>query len=347
MPKLTFAKAIRAALEHKLETDPAVLLLGQDIADPYGGAFRITRGLSARFPDRVVNTPISEAGTVAIAAGMALRGLKPVVEMMFGDFIALAADQLVNHAAKFAWMYNGAVRVPLVIRAPMGGRRGYGPTHSQSLERMFFGTPGLRILAPTHRHDPAALLAAAIDDPNPSLYIEGKTLYPLEVAPPQPPFSAVSPWSSSSSSSSIVASLPFPAVVLTNAPGASADLTVVTYGPMLPIVERAMAAAFAEDEVTCEIVAPSQIAPLDLAPIAESVARTGRLLVAEEGPGSWGWGAEVIAQIAEQHGDKLRARPRRVAALDLPVPTARPLEDLVLPGTGDIRKAIEQLLLDS
>ena len=333
MAKLTVGKAIGAGLRHKLETDPAVVLLGEDICDPYGGAFRITRGLSQQFPDRLVNTPISEAATVGIAAGMALRGLKPVVEMMFGDFITLAADQIVNHVAKFSWMYNGAVRVPIVIRAPMGGRRGYGPTHSQSLERMFLSTPGLRVVAPSHRHDAAALIEAAVEDPNPVLFIEGKLLYALEMTTASEDFDVA------------LTAGPYPTAFLDNAAGDVPNVTVVTYGSMLPIVEQAMATMFEEEEVTCEIVAPSEIGPLDATAIGESVARTGRLVVAEEGPRSWGWGAEVIARAAERWGDKLQAKPARVAAREVPLPTARPLEDHVLPGPADVRKAVETVIL--
>ena len=333
MGKLTVGGAIRAGLERKLDSDPSVVLMGEDIRDPYGGAFRLTRGLSEKFDERVVNTPISEAATVGLAAGMALRGIKPVVEMMFGDFITLAADQIINHIAKFSWMYNGAVRVPLVIRAPMGGRRGYGPTHSQSLERMLFSTPGLRIVAPSHRHDAAALIEAAIDDPDPVIFIEGKLLYALEMSAASEDFDIT------------LTRPPYPVAALDNAAGETPDLTLVTYGAMLPIVEQAMAEMFEQDEITCEVIAPSEIAPLDTAVIGESVSRTRRLVVAEEGPRSWGWGAEVIARVAERWGDKLAARPARVAGQDLPLPTARPLEDHVLPGPGDVRKAVEAVML--
>ena len=132
-----------------MTADERVILMGEDILDPYGGAFKVTRGLSSAFPDRVLAAPISEAGMVGAAAGMALRGLRPGVEIMFGDFLTLAADQLINHIAKFRWMYNDQVRVPLVVRTPMGGRRGYGPTHSQTLEKLFLGIPGLTVLAPS------------------------------------------------------------------------------------------------------------------------------------------------------------------------------------------------------
>ncbi len=124
------------------------MVVGEDLLDPYGGAFKVTKGLSTKFPDRVLTTPLSEAGFTALAAGMAIRGLRPVVEIMFGDFLMLAADQFINHIGKYRWMYNDKVRVPLVIRTPMGGRRGYGPTHSQTLEKHFIGAPGWQWLLP-------------------------------------------------------------------------------------------------------------------------------------------------------------------------------------------------------
>jgi len=160
-----------------MHTDERVYLLGEDILDPYGGAFKVTRGLSTAFPERVLTTPISEAAIVGVASGMALRGLRPVAEIMFGDFVTLIADQIVNHAAKFRWMYNDQVRVPLVVRTPMGGRRGYGPTHSQSLEKMFLGVPGLHVVAPNTLGDPGQLLEAAIADDDPVLFVEHKLLY--------------------------------------------------------------------------------------------------------------------------------------------------------------------------
>ena len=175
---LTLLASLNAGLHRAFQEDERVLILGEDLLDPYGGAFKVTRGLSTAYPERVLPTPISEAGFTGVAAGMALRGLRPVVEIMFGDFITLIADQVVNHLAKFRWMYNEQVRVPLVIRTPMGGRRGYGPTHSQSLEKMYLGIPGLRLLAPAALGDPGALLAETIlHTEDPVLFVENKLLY--------------------------------------------------------------------------------------------------------------------------------------------------------------------------
>ena len=174
--------ALNAALHRAFASDERVILLGEDVLDPYGGAFRVTRGLSTAFPSRVLSTPISEGAIVGAGAGMALRGMRPVVEIMFGDFITLAADQLINHASKFRWMYADQVRVPLVLRTPMGGRRGYGPTHSQTLEKLFLGAPGLQVLAPTSVGDPGELLYRAIlETQDPILFIENKLQYLLPV----------------------------------------------------------------------------------------------------------------------------------------------------------------------
>ncbi len=161
---LTFLESLRQGLHSILADNPRAVVLGEDILDPYGGAFKVTQGLSTRFPDRVFTTPISEAAIVGVSVGLALRGFHPIAEIMFGDFLTLAADQLINHAAKYPAMYNGQVTTQLVVRTPMGGGRGYGPTHSQSIERLFFGIPHLRLVAPSHIHDAGALLQQAVND---------------------------------------------------------------------------------------------------------------------------------------------------------------------------------------
>ena len=173
---------IRSGLRKLLEKDERVLLLGEDLEDPYGGAFKATKGLSSAFPGKILNTPICEAAITGFGNGLALAGARPIVEIMFGDFVMLAADQLVNQGSKFSYMYNRQVSVPLVVRAAMGGKRGYGATHSQSLEKHFFGTPGLSIVAVNAVFDPERLVEqihARID--HPCLLIENKLLYSLHV----------------------------------------------------------------------------------------------------------------------------------------------------------------------
>jgi pyruvate/2-oxoglutarate/acetoin dehydrogenase E1 component len=176
--ELNVLASLNAGLRAALADDERVIVLGEDVLDPYGGAFKVTRGLSSQFPDRVLATPISEAAIVAVATGLALRGCLPVAEIMFGDFLFLAGDQIVNHAAKYRAMFNDKVRVPLVIRTPMGGRRGYGPTHSQSLEKHFLGVPGLWVAAPNPLVDPGRLLRQAIFEvEDPVLFVENKIGY--------------------------------------------------------------------------------------------------------------------------------------------------------------------------
>ncbi len=338
----TVLDSLNAALLHALETDPRVLVLGEDILDPYGGAFKLTRGLSSAFPDRVLTTPVSEAGMVGLAAGLALRGMRPVVEIMFGDFTTLIADQVINHAAKFRWMYNDQVRVPLVIRTPMGGGRGYGPTHSQTLEKLFLGVPGLLVQAPSDLGDPGALLAQAIlHGEDPLLFVEHKLLYQAPVN------------DSAALADFEIQALPAggggadrPLAYRLQVGGAPAPrLTMAAYGYMAALARAAMLELAYEHEIFSELLVLTQLAPCELAPVQESLARTGRLLVVEEGSRTMGWGAEVAARAAEWHGPRLRAL-RRLAAQETPIPASQPLEAAALPGTDDIVSAARQLVLE-
>jgi pyruvate/2-oxoglutarate/acetoin dehydrogenase E1 component len=333
----TLLAALNSALHQALIQDERVLLMGEDILDPYGGAFKVTRGLSVAFPQRVLTTPISEAGFTGIATGMALRGLRPVVEIMFGDFVTLIADQLVNHAAKFRWMYNEQVSVPLVIRAPMGGRRGYGPTHSQTLEKLFLGIPGLRVLAPCALGDPGRLLLDAILlDNDPVLFVENKLLYLSQVQElnndpeftiqeslPEPAAAQMA------AGGKTAAYAPVYTLSLRGAPAAS--LTLTAYGYMAELTRQAALKLAYEHEIFCEIVIPTQLSPMATSALVASLTRTGRLLTVEEGSHASGWGAEVLARASEALGAGLRVA-RRLAGLDLPVPASVELENLVLPG---------------
>jgi len=327
----TVLDSLNHALHHALELDERVYLLGEDILDPYGGAFKVTRGLSTKFPERVLTTPISEAGIVGVATGMALRGLRPVAEIMFGDFVTLIADQLVNHASKFRWMYNDLVRVPMVVRAPMGGRRGYGPTHSQSLEKMFLGVPGLKVVAPNVLGDPGELLAAAIADDDPVLFVEHKQLYTRPLA--------------EEGKGDLIdfrverTGGAYPAFTLQ--PADRARLTIACYGYNFETARTAALDLLMEHEVYVEIVLFSQLSPFNLEPLFSSLARTRKLLTVEEGTLSLGWGAEMAACAVERM-DGLRVR--RVAALDLPIATAKSLEDAILPSVKDIVNAALSLV---
>jgi pyruvate/2-oxoglutarate/acetoin dehydrogenase E1 component len=347
----TVLESLNAALHAALASDGRVVFLGEDVLDPYGGAFKVTRGLSTKFPDRVVTTPVSEAGIVGLATGMALRGLRPVVEIMFGDFLTLSADQLVNHLSKFRFMYNEKVQVPLVIRTPMGGRRGYGPTHSQTLDKLFLGVPGLRVLAPNALDDPGRLLQDAIlKDNGPVLFVENKLLYNLSVQPEEQlaDFAfhkkpAGSP-SRSGSSKKRARSTGYAQCIQVNLIGAPpAELTLAAYGYMAELGRQAMYSLAFEDEIFIEMIVPAQLSPFEIDPLLDSVARTGKLLVIEEGTHSMGWGAEIVARVAEALGTSLRS-VRRVAAEDVPIPASPPLEEAVLPGVPDILQAVHKMV---
>ena len=332
----TVLDSLNAALHAAMATDPRVYLIGEDLLDPYGGAFKVARGLSSAFPERVLSTPISEAGITGLAAGMALRGLRPVVEIMFGDFITLAADQVVNHLAKFRWMYNNQVRLPLVIRTPMGGRRGYGPTHSQSLEKLFLGVPGLRVLAPSALLDPGGLLEKAIlESDRPVFFIENKLLYLLPVQDqaslPEFEIHTAGPagWA--------------PAYTLALREAPPATLTLAAYGYMAELARQAALRLAYEDEIFTELVVPTQLSPFEMEPILASARRTGRLLAVEEGTLSLGWGAEILARTVEAMGPQLRSA-RRLAGRDLPVPASGPLEAFVLPGVAEILSSARQMI---
>lgn len=336
--ELTFApqrmnEAIRNALGEALERDPRLILLGEDICDPYGGAFKVTAGLSRRFSDRVYNTPISEAAIVGIGNGLALAGWHPVVEIMFGDFITLAFDQILNHAAKFAWMYNGAASVPLIIRTPMGGYRGYGPTHSQSLEKHLLGIPGTRVLALTHRYCPEQMYRTLLEsNDRPTLVVENKLLYSRRTDCTPPPGTRL-----------MLDDAPFPTVRMR--PDGDCQLTVMAYGGMVPLVESAIQQLADHEDLACDLLIPTQLYPFDPRPVRESVERTGHLLVVEEGQGFSGFASEVIAQIATHPSSAQLGRCARVCAEPSPIPAARAAEQQALPSVERIVETARGLFL--
>jgi len=329
---ITVLERLNQALLSAMESDDRVYILGEDIIDPYGGAFKVTRGLYTKFPDRVITTPISEAAIVGVANGMALRGLHPVVEIMFGDFVTLIADQLINHAAKFRWMYNDNVRVPLVVRTPMGGRRGYGPTHSQSLEKIFLGVPGLKVIAPNTLGDPGQLLEAAIADEDPVLFVEHKLLYGC---------SLLEPGQGDLIDFEILRSDGIYPDFIMRVPDRTAHLTIATYGYNFELVRAAAIELLMDHEIFTEIAIFSQLSPFNLESLVGSIQRTRKLLIVEEGTKALGWGAELAARAAESV-DRLRIQ--RVASLDFPIANARTLEDAILPTQTAITKSALSLV---
>ena len=332
------AHVLNHALHHLFENHPDVYLLGEDILDPYGGAFKVSTGLSSRWPERVLTTPISEAAITGIAIGMALRGLRPIVEIMFGDFITLCADPIINYATKFRQMYDDQVRCPIVIRTPMGGRRGYGPTHSQSMERLFLSVSGLTILAPSRLHDlGAALIHATLHGEEPTLFVENKVMYSEIHTPPQDGRIGLFACRE-------FGAAPLQTIALSLTEFEYSDVTLLCYGGMAPIALQAAEELLIEHEISCEVIVPCRIKPFSLEGLGEALERSGRLVVVEEGPLTGGWAAEVAARVQEQLWARLRGPIRRIAARDGIIPSTRVLEDLVLPGKQALITSITSML---
>lgn len=323
---------LNAGWRTAMEEDTSIFLLGEDILDPYGGAFKVTRGLSTLFPSRVKTTPISEAAITGLAAGAALSGLRPVVEIMFGDFCTLIADQVVNHASKFRWIYNDQVRVPMVIRTPMGGRRGYGPTHSQTLDRLFLGVPGLRVVAISSFYDPAETVACAISQDDPVFLIENKLAYSALLQTPPLGFTIDGP------------SRPLGPLHLRPI-DRKPEVTILAYGGMDLIAVKA-AELLADEEIVAEVILPQQIAPSDgwIEEVVTAAKTSSRLVVAEEGTGPWGFGAEVLAAVFER-SDTRHVQATRVATPCIPLASSREQEKHVLPDETTILRAVVDLYL--
>ncbi|HUK32551.1 MAG TPA: thiamine pyrophosphate-dependent enzyme [Vicinamibacterales bacterium] len=307
--------SLNEALRRLLETRPDVLVLGEDLHDPYGGAFKVTAGLSSAFRDRVISTPISEAGVVGAAIGLALAGFRPIVEIMFADFISLAMDQIYNHAVKFPGMFPDC-EVPLLIRTPAGGRRGYGPTHSQSPENLLTAVPGLTVLSPSHRHDSGALLtAAATDWRYPVAFVEHKLLY----GEPQDR----GDYQTLNADAADAGANVFETIARRRE---RPDMTLVAYGGMLPVVERAAAALEAEEYVV-EIVSPSMLQPFPRRTLLAALHDAPRVAIVEESPFGPGFGSELSAALAES---RFAGRVTRIAPPPVPIPAARSLEAQIL-----------------
>lgn len=325
---------LNRSLHEIFQNHPEVFVLGEDLLDPYGGAFKVTRGLSTEFPERVFSTPIAEAGIVGMANGMALAGMRPVAEIMFADFVTLASDQLINFAAKFYYMYGQRVRCPITVRLVSGAGRGYGPTHSQSLERMFCGVPGLRVVAVSQRHNVAALLKRAIvDDDGPTLFVENKMLYSLRPLT-QPPLD-LEPADIDEPCED------YPALGYRPVGSQAADVTLVTYGGTTTICESAMQALIEQNELRFDYFVLTQLWPLRLEAIIDSVRRTKRLVVVEEGQADFGMAAAVISCVTQELG---AVACRAVGANPTPIPAVRHLEDQVLPTSQRVVQAVADVL---
>jgi len=322
MAEMRYMQAISQALSDSMRDDGSVIVLGEDIAAA-GGSFKATRGLLELYgPDRVRDTPISESSIASAAVGAAMSGLKPVVEIMFMDFITLAMDALVNQAAKARFMFGGRSSVPMVLRTPHGGGLNAGPQHSQCLEAWLAHVPGLKVVCPSNAQDAYSLLRAAIADPDPVVFVENKALYARK--------SEVDTAASGVIGQAAIAR-------------AGRDLTIVTYGATVH-VSMAAAQELAREQIEAEVIDLRSIQPWDEACVLASVARTHRLVVVHEAVQSFGVGAEVAARVAEYGFDELDAPIVRVGAPFMPVAFATSLERRYMVDVADVVAAARKTL---
>jgi pyruvate dehydrogenase E1 component beta subunit len=325
---MTMGEALNLALDQALAKDESVLLLGEDIADPGGGMVGVTSGLSTKHGHkRVLDTPISEAGIAGAAVGAALDGLRPVAEIMIMDFIGIALDQIVNHAAKLRFMTAGKTTAPLTIRTAVLTKMGTGATHSQSFEGWFMHVPGLKIVVPSNPRDAKGLLTAAIFDDDPVLFIELVRL--LGTRGPVP----------------VDDDFTIP-IGQANVVRPGVDVSIITYGIGVPD-SLAAAETLEAEGVSAEVVDLRSLLPLDMPTVFESVSKTRRAVVAHQATRFAGPGAEIAASIHEALFGELAAPVARVGARFAPIPSASVLEDALLPGPADIADACRVTLHDA
>jgi len=319
--KLTPIKAMNKALDEELQHDDDVVLFGEDIG-AYGGVWALSKGLQKKYGDqRVFDTPLSEAAIMGTCAGAAMAGLRPVIEIMYVDFMTCCMDPLINQAAKIRFMSGGAFRIPLTIVAPCGAGTCEAAQHSQSLEVWFLNTPGIKVVMPATVYDCKGLLKTSIRDNNPVIYLWHKALYDLEEKLP------AGEWT-----------IPLGQAAIRRE---GQDVTVVAYSLMM---HRALeAAAQLQDEISVEVIDPRTLRPFDLDTVLASLRKTGRLLVVHESPTCCGVGAEIVRQVTGEGFDLLKQSPQVLGGKDLPIPFAKPLENAVVPQVNDIVEAIRRM----
>jgi len=323
MARMKYRDALRSAIEEEMERDESVFCVGEGIGER-GGSYKVTDGLLARFGrDRVIDTPLSEAGFVGLGVGAAIAGQRPVVEMLFIDFLLLAMDQVVNQAAKYRFMSGGEGRVPLVIRTQGGAGNSLAGQHSQSLEALYYHVPGLKVVMPSTPHDAKGLLKSAIRDDDPVIFIEHKLLYLTEGEVPDEPY--VIPLGQA------------------EVKRAGTDVTLVTWSHMT-LKSLQAAEELAAEGISTEVIDLRSLVPMDIARVLESVRRTGHLVIAQEAIKRGGVGSDVAAMVAEQAFDSLRAPIIRVAGLNTVIPFNLALERSTVPQVADIVAGVRTVL---
>ena len=325
MSEKSYRDAIREAMMEEMDRDPNVLIMGEDIG-VYEGTFRITAGMLKKYgPSRVIDTPIAEAGMVGTATGMAMLGLRPIVEMMTVNFSIIAADQILNHAAKVRYFSGGQVDVPVVIRGPQGAGVQLSAQHSQSFESFYGHFPGIHVVTPATPADAKGLLKTAIRGKDPVMFLESAALYGIKGEVPDDPEFTV----------------PFGEARIARE---GSDVTVVSYGRMLQLSLIVADKLSKEEQIECEVIDLRTIRPLDLVPAYASVAKTHRAVVVQEQWKPFGAGAEIAASITENMFDELDAPVVRVTGEDVPMPYARNLELLATPHEDDVARGVKKVM---
>jgi pyruvate dehydrogenase E1 component beta subunit len=327
------AEALRDGIAEEMRRDPTVFCIGEDIGVPggWGGAFTVTLGLEQQFPSRIVNTPIAELGYFGVAVGAAIMGMRPIADVQYGDFLFLASDQIINNAAKLRYMSGGQIAVPMVMRAPVG-TTGRGSQHAQNMERFFTGVPGLKVVAPSNAYDAKGLLKAAVRDDNPVLIFEHKLLYGSKGARAEP--GAVDATSDIPEEDFTV---PLNKASRLREGG---DVTIIAWLLMAHFSMQA-ARELANEGIRAEVIDARSLAPLDWETLVASASKTGRVVIAEEGPKTGGVGAEIAAGLAERCPG---VRIERLASPDIPVPFTPVLEHAYRPDAARIGIAARRLV---
>jgi pyruvate dehydrogenase E1 component beta subunit len=335
MKRQGIAEALRDGIAEEMTRDQKVFCIGEDIGVPggWGGAFTVTLGLSEKFPGRIIDTPIAELGFTGMAVGAAMMGLRPIADMQYGDFLFLASDQLINNAAKMRYMSGGTIKVPMVMRAPIGAT-GRGSQHAQSMERYFTGVPGLKVVAVSTAYDAKGILKAAVRDDNPVMIFEHKLLYGSKGARAEP--GAVDATSDIPDDDYTV---PLDRAVVRRE---GKHVTILGWLLMAHFAAQA-AEQLAKEGIEAEVIDVRSLSPIDYETIGASIRKTGRVLVVEEGPKTGGVSAEIAAGIMEHCGDSLQAPVVRVASPDVPVPFSPILENAYRPDVPRIVAAARSL----
>jgi pyruvate/2-oxoglutarate/acetoin dehydrogenase E1 component len=329
---ITYQQAINEAIDQEMARDATVMLMGEDVAggegspgeeDAWGGVLGVTKGLKAKYPDRILDTPISESSFIGAAAGAACSGLRPIAELMFVDFMGVCFDQIFNQAAKFRYMFGGKARTPMVIRTMYGAGIRAASQHSQALYPIFTHIPGLKVAMPATPYDAKGLLIAAIRDDDPVIFMENKVLYPEEGEVPEESYV-----------------VPFGEAEFVRE---GDDVTVVAVGRMVSLAEEA-AEQLAGDGVECEIIDPRTTSPLDIDTIVESVENTGRLVVVDESYPRCGLAGDIVSQVTQEAFGSLTAAPQTVTPPHVPPPFAPSLEDLFVPSVERVVDTVRSVI---